>query len=128
MSDDIKGLKGVEIATIEGRFYAMDRDNNWNRVVKAYDAMVNNKGNMVENPVEAVLKSYETKDEFNKIFNWVEQLKEVDTENVEQLVSVNEENLVCREDVVKDGNLKDEVLKNAPLSEFGYFAVPKVVE
>ena len=70
----------------------------------------------------------ETKDEFNKIFNWVEQLKEVDTENVEQLVSVNEENLVCREDVVKDGNLKDEVLKNAPLSEFGYFAVPKVVE
>ena len=70
----------------------------------------------------------ETKDEFDKILNWVEQLKQVNTDNVEQLVSVNEENLVCREDVVNDGNLKDEVLKNAPMSEFGYFAVPKVME
>ena len=70
----------------------------------------------------------ETKDEFDKILRWVEQLEQVDTENVEQLVSVNEENLVCREDVVKDGNIKDEVLKNAPMSEFGYFAVPKVME
>lgn len=70
----------------------------------------------------------ETKDEFEKILNWVEQLKQVNTDDVEQLVSVNEENLVCREDVVKDGNIKDEVLKNAPMSEFGYFAVPKVME
>ena len=70
----------------------------------------------------------ETKDEFEKILSWVEQLKQVNTDNVEQLVSVNEESLVCREDVVKDGNLKDEVLRNAPMSEFGYFAVPKVME
>lgn len=73
-------------------------------------------------------KLEETKDEFNKILNWVAELQEVNTDNVEQLVSVNEENLSCRKDVVKDGNIKDEVLKNAPLSEFGYFAVPKVVE
>ena len=73
-------------------------------------------------------KLEKTKDEFNKILNWVEELKEVNTDDVEQLVSVNEENLVCRSDVVKDGNLKDEVLKNAPSSEFGYFAVPKFVE
>ena len=73
-------------------------------------------------------KLEKTKDEFNKILNWVEELKEVNTDDVEQLVSVNEENLVCRSDVVKDWNLKDEVLKNAPSSEFGYFAVPKFVE
>ncbi|MBQ8869855.1 MAG: Asp-tRNA(Asn)/Glu-tRNA(Gln) amidotransferase subunit GatC [Alphaproteobacteria bacterium] len=73
-------------------------------------------------------KLEETKDEFNKILNWVAELQEVNTDNVEQLVSVNEENLFCREDVVKDGNIKNEVLKNVPLSEFGYFAVPKVVE
>ena len=73
-------------------------------------------------------KLEKTKDEFNKILNWVEELKEVNTDDVEQLVSVNEENLVCRTDVVKDGNLKDEVLKNAPSNEFGYFAVPKFVE
>ena len=52
-----------EIATVMGRYYAMDRDTNWNRVVKAYDAMVKGEGNKTEEPVKAVLKSYETKDE-----------------------------------------------------------------
>lgn len=70
----------------------------------------------------------ETKDEFNKILTWVEELKEINVDDIEQLVSVNEENLSCRDDVIKDGNKKDEVLKNAPSSEFGYFSVPKFVE
>ena len=78
--------------------------------------------NIQENKLE------ETKQEFNKILAWVEELKEVDVDNEDQLVSVNEENLVCREDVVKDGNQKEEILKNAPSSEFGYFSVPKFVE
>ncbi len=52
-----------KIATVMGRYYAMDRDNNWNRVVKAYDAMVKGEGVATENPVKAVLTSYETKDE-----------------------------------------------------------------
>jgi len=69
-----------------------------------------------------------TKDEFNKILAWVEQLKEVNTDNIEPLVSVNETKLPLREDEVTDGHLKTEVLKNAPQQEFGYFAVPKVVE
>ncbi len=70
----------------------------------------------------------DTRQEFNKILAWVEQLNEIDTEDVQPLVSVNEQNLICREDVVGDGNKKDEVLANAPLKEFGYFVVPKVVE
>lgn len=69
-----------------------------------------------------------TKDEFNKILAWVEQLGEVNTDNVEPLVSVNETKLPLREDEVTDGHLKEAVLKNAPEQEFGYFAVPKVVE
>jgi len=73
-------------------------------------------------------KVEQTKDEFNKILNWVEQLNEVNTENVEPLVSVNDTTLHLREDDVTDGNLKTEILKNAPMQEFGYFAVPKVVE
>lgn len=73
-------------------------------------------------------KLEETKDEFNKILSWVEQLNEVNTDNVEPLVSVNEQNLRLREDEINDGNLKKEVLANAPMSEFGYFVVPKVVE
>ncbi len=69
-----------------------------------------------------------TKNEFNKILEWVEQLKEVNTDGVEPLVSVNENNLIMREDVVTEGNQADAVLKNAPHAEYGYFVVPKVVE
>ncbi len=73
-------------------------------------------------------KIAETEEEFNKILNWVEQLNEVDTDNVEPLVSVNQTNLEWRQDEVNDGEKAEEVLKNAPMSEFGYFVVPKVVE
>ena len=73
-------------------------------------------------------KIVETEEEFNKILNWVEQLNEVITDNVEPLVSVNQTNLEWRQDVVNDGEKAEEVLKNAPMSEFGYFVVPKVVE
>ena len=66
--------------------------------------------------------------EFNKILDWIEQLNEVDTNNVEPLLSVNDENLRLREDKVTDGNQRDAVLANAPVSSYGYFVVPKVVE
>ncbi len=70
----------------------------------------------------------ETKEEFNKILSWVEQLNEVNVDDIEPLVSVNQETLFCRDDIVNDGNKKAEILANAPASEYGYFAVPKVVE
>lgn len=66
--------------------------------------------------------------EFNKIINWVEQLNEVNTDDVEPLVAVNDTALVCREDVVVEGNQADKILKNAPMAEYDYFVVPKVVE
>ncbi|MDY3303920.1 MAG: 2,3-bisphosphoglycerate-independent phosphoglycerate mutase [Clostridia bacterium] len=47
-----------QIATVSGRYYAMDRDNRWERVSKAYDAMVNGNGNYCESAVEAIEKSY----------------------------------------------------------------------
>lgn len=69
-----------------------------------------------------------TKDEFNKILQWVEQLNEVDTDDVEPLISVNENNLQLRRDEVTEGNQAEAVLANAPQKEYGYFIVPKVVE
>lgn len=51
-----------EIATVMGRFYAMDRDNMWDRVGMAYNAMVNGEGINTDDAVEAVKKSYETID------------------------------------------------------------------
>ena len=47
------------VATVMGRYYAMDRDNRWERVEKAYDAMVCGEGEFVGDPVEAVQKSYD---------------------------------------------------------------------
>ncbi len=69
-----------------------------------------------------------TKEEFAGILRWVDQLKEVNTEGVEPLVSVNQNNIAMRKDEVTDGNRAVEVLANAPQQEYGYFAVPKVVE
>lgn len=69
-----------------------------------------------------------TKEEFNKILAWVDTLKEVNTDNVEPLVSVNEACISLRKDEVTAGNNPEEVLYNAPMKEYGYFAVPKVIE
>ena len=51
---------GANIATIAGRYYAMDRDTNWDRVEKAYKAMVyGESADFVNDPVAAVQKSYD---------------------------------------------------------------------
>ena len=55
-------------------------------------------------------KIVETEKEFNKILGWIEQLNEVDTDNVEPLVSVNQTNLECRADAVNDGEKAEAVL------------------
>jgi aspartyl-tRNA(Asn)/glutamyl-tRNA(Gln) amidotransferase subunit C len=66
--------------------------------------------------------------ELNNILGWVEQLAEVDTDGVEPLTAVIEQKLRLRDDVVNDGNIRDEVLANAPDAQHGFFAVPKVIE
>ena len=47
-----------QIATISGRYYAMDRDNRWERVEKAYNALVLGEGEVAKNSAEAIEKSY----------------------------------------------------------------------
>jgi 2,3-bisphosphoglycerate-independent phosphoglycerate mutase len=54
----MKEIEVGEIATISGRYYAMDRDNRWERVQLAYDALVNGKGEKVSSAVEAIEKAY----------------------------------------------------------------------
>ena len=51
---------GAQIATVAGRYYAMDRDTNWDRVEKAYAAMVYGESEQfIADPVEAVQRSYD---------------------------------------------------------------------
>ena len=66
--------------------------------------------------------------ELSRIVGWFEQLAEIDTENVAPMTSVAAMSLPMRDDEVTDGNRRDEILKNAPQSARGFFAVPKVVE
>lgn len=56
-----KHIEGTNarIATIIGRFYAMDRDNRWERVSKAYNLLVRSMGTHFESPIEAMQSSYD---------------------------------------------------------------------
>ncbi len=55
---EMKKIGAGKIASVCGRYYAMDRDNNWDRVEKAYDMLTLGTGDATENPAEAVEKSY----------------------------------------------------------------------
>ncbi len=66
--------------------------------------------------------------EINAILNFVEELGKVDVEGVEPMTSVIPMKLPMREDLVTDGGIEPLVLANAPLTEDGFFLVPKVVE
>jgi len=61
MADFIDGLKAcasVRIATVSGRYYAMDRDNRWDRVEQAYRALVAAEGRSASDPLAAIAASY----------------------------------------------------------------------
>ena len=66
--------------------------------------------------------------ELNGILDWVEQLGEVDTVDVEPMTSAVAMAMKMRDDVVTETNLQKEVTRNAPGAEDGFFVVPKVVE
>lgn len=56
--DKIDEIGVGKIATVSGRYYAMDRDNRWERVKLAYDAIISGKGEISNDPVNAIEKSY----------------------------------------------------------------------
>ena len=58
LADKCAALGVGKIATVMGRYYAMDRDKRWERVQMAYDAMVYGEGNHNADPVDAVARSY----------------------------------------------------------------------
>jgi aspartyl-tRNA(Asn)/glutamyl-tRNA(Gln) amidotransferase subunit C len=67
-----------------------------------------------------------------KVFDWIDQLREVPIDGVDPMTSplmtLDAPKTKWRQDVVNDGDLQDQVLKNAPDAQHGYFSVPKVVE
>ena len=66
--------------------------------------------------------------ELNAMLAFVEQLSEVDIEGVEPMTSVMPMEMKKRHDVVDDGDIADDIVKNAPDAVNHFFLVPKVVE
>ena len=67
-------------------------------------------------------------EELNNILGWVDELKKVDTEQIEPMLSVFNESMIMRKDEVSSETSDELVLKNAPESKSGFFVVPKVIE
>ena len=66
--------------------------------------------------------------DLSHIINWIKQLDELDTNDVEPLSGVNIDTLPLRKDEVTEDKNTENILQNAPEANSGFFVVPKVVE
>ena len=66
--------------------------------------------------------------DLNSIFEFIEKLNELKTDNVEPLTSVAETTLKLRSDKVKSKDIREQIIKNSPQHNQDYFVVPKVIE
>lgn len=66
--------------------------------------------------------------EINAILAFVEQLDEVDVTGIEPMTSVTPMAMKKRADIVTDGEIAEDIVRNAPQTEDNFFLVPKVVE
>ena len=73
-------------------------------------------------------KAKKLTDDLNSIFNFIEKLNELNTDNVEPLTSVAKTTLKFRPDEVKNQNIREQIIKNSPEENEDFFVVPKVVE
>ena len=122
--NDLQGVcneNGAHIASIVGRFYAMDRDKRWNRVKVAYDLLVEGKGRQVNNMVEGVQSCYDSDSEDQKNTD----------EFMEPLVNANVDGRIKEGDVVIFFNYRNDrakeltvVLTQQDMPEEGMHTIP----
>jgi aspartyl-tRNA(Asn)/glutamyl-tRNA(Gln) amidotransferase subunit C len=73
-------------------------------------------------------KAKKLEGDLNSIFEFIEKLNELKTEDVEPLTSIAETTLKFRSDEVKSKNIRNQILKNSPENNKDFFVVPKVIE
>ena len=95
VNDKLEEIGIGKIATVGGRYYGMDRDNRWDRVLKAYNAMVCGIGNKYSSYKEAILDSYD---------------RGITDEFIEPCI-IDEEGLIKDGDVVIDFNFRPDRLR-----------------
>ena len=66
--------------------------------------------------------------DLNSIFEFIEKLNELKTDDVKPLTSIAETTLKFRSDEIKSKNIREEIIKNSPEDNEDYFVVPKVIE
>ena len=66
--------------------------------------------------------------DLSSIMKFIEKLNELNTDKITPLISIINASLKSRKDEVKDGKIRDEILKNSPEKNEEFFVVPKVVE
>ena len=66
--------------------------------------------------------------DLSSIMKFIEKLNELNTDKVTPLTSIINTSLKSREDDVKDGKIRDQILKNSPEKNEEFFVVPKVVD
>ena len=66
--------------------------------------------------------------DLNAIFDFIEKLNKLKTDNIKPLTSVADISLTLRSDEVKSSNIRDQIVKNSPQKNKDYFVVPKVIE
>ena len=74
------------------------------------------------------VKAKKLEGDLNSIFEFIEKLNELKTNDVEPLTSIAETTLKFRSDEVKSKNIRNQILKNSPEKNEDFFVVPKVVE
>ena len=66
--------------------------------------------------------------DLSSIMKFIEKLNELNTDKITPLTSIISASLKSREDEVKDGKIRDQILKNSPEKNEEFFVVPKVLE
>ena len=66
--------------------------------------------------------------DLSSIMKFIEKLSELNTDKITPLTSIINASLKSREDVVKDGKIRDQILKNSPEKNEEFYVVPKVIE
>ena len=66
--------------------------------------------------------------DLTSIMNFIEKLNKLNTEKINPLTSIINASLKPRKDEVKDGKIRDQILKNSPEKNEEFFVVPKVIE
>lgn len=108
-------ISGGKIASVIGRYYAMDRDKRWDRVQKAYNLLVNGQGTHSQNAVHSINKSYEN----NITDEFIEPIVMVDANNKPIATITNDDVVIFFNFRTDRGRQLTEVLTQTNLPDFG---------